>query len=104
MGLITHSRRFNIKRTIVSYREEENNKLLNRMQTDIDHSLSELKSGVDSMRILFENTKKMQDEQEEFRDHLRLAFAQSVKLVNFAGLLTDFGPQRSVKGLREINA
>ena len=75
MGLITHSRRFHIKRTIVSFREEENNKLLNRMQTEIDHSLTELKSGVDSMRILFENTKKMQDEQEEFRDHLRLAFA-----------------------------
>ena len=42
---------------IVSVREEENDRLLTRMQSQIDSSLSELKEGVDSMRVLFDTAK-----------------------------------------------
>ena len=32
-----------------------------------------------------------------------MAYQQSIKLVNFAQLLTDIGPVRHVRGLRELN-
>lgn len=55
------------------------------------------------MRLLFENSKAVQDEQEEFRDHLKTVHTQSVKLINFAQLLTDVGPVRPVRAMRELN-
>jgi len=36
------------------------------MQNQIDDSLKELKTGLDSMRVLFENAKKTQEEQRNF--------------------------------------
>ena len=54
-------------------KEEENESLLNRMQSNIDNTLTELRSGVDSMRVLFDSAKAIQDEQEEYRDHLKNA-------------------------------
>ena len=103
MGLITHAARFHVKRQCVKVKEEDNETLLNRMQNSIDQTLTELKSGVDQMRVLFESSKAVQDEQDEFRDHLKNSHLQSIRLVNFAGLLTDFGPQKTVKSLREIH-
>ncbi len=45
----------------------------------------------------------MQEEQEEFRDHLTQVHRNSVRLANFCGLITDIGPIRAVKGFRELN-
>lgn len=56
------------------------------------------------MRVLFESAKAVQEEDEEFRDHLRHAYQQSVRLANFCCLITDFGPQKTVKSLKEFNA
>jgi hypothetical protein len=57
MGLIAHAKRFHTKRECVQFKEEENESLLNRMQANIDTTLTELKTGVDSMRVLFESAK-----------------------------------------------
>ena len=58
------------------------------------------------MRVLFEQAKGMQDEQEEFRMYLNTqAHRQSIRLCNLASLLTDFGPQhfnRPLKTLKEV--
>ena len=62
------------------------------MQSSIDSTLTELKAGVDQMRSLFESAKAVQEEQDEYREHSKHAYAQSIRLVNYAGLLTDFGP------------
>jgi len=103
LGLVGHAERFRTKRLAVFAREEDNEALLRRMQGQIDGTLTELREGVDSMRLLFENSKAVQDEQEEFRDHLRAVHANSVKLINFAQLLTDVGPIRPVRAIREVN-
>ncbi len=57
MGLISHAHRFHLKRKCVQVKEEDNESLLNRMQQSIDDTLSELKTGVDQMRVLFESSK-----------------------------------------------
>ncbi len=43
------------------------------MQKSIDETLSELRTGVDQMRVLFESSKAVQEEQDEFSDHLKNA-------------------------------
>lgn len=55
------------------------------------------------MRILFDTSKQVQDEQEEYRDHMRVCMQQSVRLANFAGLLTDHGPIRNIRSMKEVN-
>ena len=55
------------------------------------------------MRALFDQAKALQDDQEEFRMYLNTqAHRQSVRLCNFASLITDFGPQRSIRTLKEV--
>jgi len=69
MGLIAKSGRFKIKRLNhqkCKQTEEDNDELLSQMQNQIDDSLKELKTGLDSMRVLFENAKKTQEEQRNF--------------------------------------
>ncbi len=74
------------------------------MQSQIDDSLKELKNGLDSMRVLFENAKKTQEEQREFEQHVKKSHKLSVCLVNLASLLTEFGPIRPIKSMKEIES
>eukprot|EP00347_Sterkiella_histriomuscorum_P018471 403345393 len=104
MGLIARSGRFNIKRLNVQQKEEDNDELLSQMQGQIDDSLKELKTGLDSMRVLFENAKKTQEEQHQFQKHVKRSHKLSVCLVNLATLLTEFGPIRPIKSMKEIES
>ena len=104
MGIFVKSGRFSIKRLNVQSKEEDNDELLSQMQSQIDDSLKELKSGLDSMRVLFENAKKTQEEQFEFESHVRKSHKLSVCLVNLASLLTEFGPIRPIKSMKEIES
>lgn len=46
----------------------------------------------------------MQDEQEEFRMYLNTqAHRTSIRLCNFASLITDHGPTRAIKSIKEVS-
>jgi len=74
------------------------------MQFQIEDSLKEIKTGLQQMQKLQENASKTLDEQKEFELHIRKSHKLSVCLCNLAGLLTEFGPQRPIASMREIES
>ena len=75
------------------------------MEGEIDKTLGELREGVDNMRMLFEQSKAVQEEQEEFRMYLNTqAHRTSLRLCNLASFLTDFGPQQQrLRNIKEVS-
>lgn len=74
------------------------------MQYKIDDSLMELKFGLEQMKKLYDNAKKTQEEQKEFEIHIKKSHKLSVCLCNLASLLTEFGPIKHIKSMKEIES
>ena len=85
-------------------KEEDNDELLTAMQYKIDDSLMELKFGLEQMKKLYDNAKKTQEEQKEFEIHIKKSHKLSVCLCNLASLLTEFGPIKHIKSMKEIES
>ena len=102
MGILAKAGRFKTKRLNVKPKEEDNDQLLTDMQTQIEDSLKDLKQGLDQMKILYENAGKTLTEQTEFEISIKKSHKMSVCLCNLASLLTEFGPIKPIKSLKDI--
>ncbi len=78
--------------------------MLTSMQNQIDDSLRELKFGLEHMKKLYENAKRTHEEQRDFEVHIKKSHKLSVCLCNLASLLTEFGPVKPIKSMREIES
>jgi hypothetical protein len=56
------------------------------------------------MKTLYDNTKKAKEEQNDFEVHIKKSHKLSICLCNLASLLTEFGPIKPIRSMKEIES
>jgi len=72
------------------------------MQSQVDYSMNELKFGLEKIEEVEALTKEVVSNQSDLEKLLKKSARLSVCLCNLGTLITEFGPQRKINSLAEI--